>query len=180
MYLKVLRGLQEAKRELSRVDPLDLDSLPPEVMERTEELFGERLKPQESVQRILDDVRQQGDTALGHYTRLLDGFPPAEELEVSGQQISQSHQMVPEALVNALGLAARRIEDFHRSILRKSWVDLSSGLGELVVPLERVGIYAPGGTASYPLDGSHDGNPRQGGRRGGDSAGNTSARRRPP
>ena len=150
MYLKVLRGLQEAKRELSRVDPLDLDSLPPEVMERTEELFGERLKPQESVQRILDDVRQQGDTALRHYTRLLDGFPPAEELEVSGQQISQSHQMVPEALVNALGLAARRIEDFHRSILRKSWVDLSSGLGELVVPLERVGIYAPGGTASYP------------------------------
>ena len=179
MYLKVLRGLQEAKRELSRVDPLDLDSLPPEVMERTEELFGERLKPQESVQRILDDVRQQGDTALRHYTRLLDGFPPAEELEVSGQQISQSHQMVPEALVNALGLAARRIEDFHRSILRKSWVDLSSGLGELVVPLERVGIYAPGGTASYPSTVLMT-QSRQGGRRGGDSAGNTSSRRRPP
>ena len=150
MYLKVLRGLEEAKRELSRVDPLDLDSLPPEVMERTEALFGERLKPQESVQRILDDVRRQGDTALRHYTRLLDGFSPAEEMEVSGEQISQSRQMVPEALANALGLAARRIEDFHRSILRKSWIDLSSGLGELVVPLERVGIYAPGGTASYP------------------------------
>ena len=52
--------------------------------------------------------------------------------------------------MKALELAARRIEDFHRATLRQSWVDLSSGLGELVIPLERVGIYAPGGTASYP------------------------------
>ena len=180
MYLKVLRGLEEAKRELSRVDPLDLDSLPPEVMERTEALFGERLKPQESVQRILDDVRRQGDTALRHYTRLLDGFSPAEEMEVNGEQISQSRQMVPEALANALGLAARRIEDFHRSILRKSWIDLSSGLGELVVPLEAGRDLRARRNRFLSVDGTHDGHTRQGGRRRGDSACNTSPRRRSP
>ena len=151
MYLKVIRGLEQAKRELHSVDPLNLDSLPPEMIDKSEEVFGERLSPEESVQRILQDVRQQGDSALRHYARLLDGFSSTQDdLEVSGQQIDRSQQQVPEALVKALELAARRIEDFHRATLRQSWVDLSSGLGELVTPLERVGIYAPGGTASYP------------------------------
>ena len=149
MYLKVIKGLAQAKAEFSRVDPLDLSSLPPEVMDRTEALFGERLSPQESVQRILQDVRQQGDSALRYYGCLLDGVE-LEGLEVSEQEIVQAHQQVPEALVRALELAAGRIEKFHRATLRKSWVDLSSGLGELVIPLERVGIYAPGGTAAYP------------------------------
>ena len=57
---------------------------------------------------------------------------------------------MPKDLLNALELSARRIEDFHRATMRRSWVDLESGLGELVTPIERVGIYAPGGTASYP------------------------------
>jgi histidinol dehydrogenase len=53
-------------------------------------------------------------------------------------------------LVNALELAARRIRDFHQATLPRNWVDLEQGLGELVRPLERVGLYAPGGTAAYP------------------------------
>ena len=149
MYLQVIRGLERAKKEVFRVDPLDLSSLPPEVMDRTREVFGEPLSPQESVQRILQDVRQQGDDAIRHYSRLLDGVE-LESLEVSREQIKRARQQVPEVLMEALELAARRVEDFHRATLRRSWVDLSSGLGELVVPLERVGIYAPGGTASYP------------------------------
>ena len=149
MYLKVIRGLAQAKEELSRVAPLDLSSLPPEVTAKTEEVFGESISPQESVQRILQEVRQQGDSAVKQYARLLDGVE-LERLEVPEQQIVGARQQVPEALMKALELAARRIEDFHRATLRRSWVDLQSGLGELVVPIERVGIYAPGGTASYP------------------------------
>ena len=155
MYLKVIRGLAQAKGELSRVDPLDLGSLPEQVMDKTQEVFGERLSPHESVQRILDDVRQQGDSALRHYTRLLDGFSPTSEgpqwsIEVSSAQIARAGEQVPAALKEALELAAKRIEEFHRATLRQSWVDLPSGLGELVIPIERVGIYAPGGTAPYP------------------------------
>ena len=90
MYLKVIRGLEQAKRELHSVDPLNLDSLPPEMIDKSEEVFGERLSPEESVQRILQDVRQQGDSALRHYARLLDGFSSTQDdLEVSGQQIDR-------------------------------------------------------------------------------------------
>ena len=151
MYLKVIRGLAQAKKELYSVAPLDLDSLPPEVLDRTQEVFGERLSPQESVQRILQDVRQQGDKAIRHYASVLDGFSTAlEDLEVSDQEIDRAQQQISEELAKALELAARRIEDFHKATLRRSWVDLSSGLGELVTAIERVGIYVPGGTASYP------------------------------
>jgi len=149
VHLRVIDGLARAKEELPRVDPLDLDSLPPEMSEKTEEVFGERLSPQESVDRILRDVREQGDRAVLKYTQLLDGVE-LEALEVPEEQITESYRLVPEALVGALKLAARRVEDFHRATVRKSWVDLASGLGEMVIPLQRVGIYVPGGTASYP------------------------------
>ena len=149
MNLKVIKGLAQAKQAITRVEPIDLSSLPSEVMDKTQDVFGERLPPQESVERILQDVRQQGDAAVRRYTRLLDGVE-IEDLEVGADQIARSHGQIPEALMNALELAARRIEQFHRSCLRKSWVDLPSGLGELVTPLERVGVYVPGGTATYP------------------------------
>ena len=149
MHLRVIDGLARAKEELPRVDPLGLDSLPQEMSEKTEEVFGERLSPRESVDRILRDVREQGDRAVRKYTHLLDGVE-LEALEVPEEQITESYRLVPEALVDALKLAAKRIEDFHRATARKSWVDLASGLGEMVIPLQRVGIYVPGGTASYP------------------------------
>ena len=149
MRLKVIRGMAEARKELFRVDVLNLDSVPQEVIDRTEKVFGERLSPMESVQRILEDVRLQGDDAVRHYSRILDGVE-MDGLEVSREQITRAYEQAPGALVEALEFAARRIDDFHRATMRKSWVDLPSGVGELVVPIERVGIYAPGGTASYP------------------------------
>ena len=149
MYLKVIRGLEQAKRDLARVDPLGLDSIPPEVMEKTHKLFGEKLSARESVQRILDDVRDRGDSAVKNYTEQLDGVA-LEELTVPDEDIDSALRSVPRPLVKSLELAAGRIEEFHKATLRKSWVDLDSGLGEMVLPLERVGIYAPGGTASYP------------------------------
>ena len=149
MHLKVVRGLAQASKRIRRADPLDLSSLPSEVMDKTYEVFGERLSPQESVQRILDDVRGQGDTAARRYTALLDGVT-LDEVEVPRERIESSRHEVPAPLREALELAARRVEEFHRATLRQSWIDLPSGLGELVVPIERVGVYAPGGTASYP------------------------------
>ncbi|MCE2463284.1 MAG: histidinol dehydrogenase [Dehalococcoidia bacterium] len=149
MRLKVIRGMAQARKELFRVDVLNLDSVPQEVIDRTEKVFGERLSPMESVQRILEDVRLQGDNAIRHYSRILDGVE-MDGLEVSKEQITRAYEQAPGVLVEALEFAAKRIDDFHRATMRKSWVDLPSGIGELVVPIERVGIYAPGGTASYP------------------------------
>ena len=149
MNLKVIRGLEKAKAEVFRIDPLGLSSMSAEVMDRTESAFGERLTPQESVAKILGDVQSEGDDAIRRYTRLLDGLE-LDGLEVTAADMARSQKKVSPDLVDALELAARRVEEFHRATMRKSWVDLPSGLGELVVPIERVGIYAPGGTAAYP------------------------------
>ena len=149
MNLKIIRGLEKAKAEVFRIDPLGPSSLPAEVMDRTESAFGERLTPQESVGKILGDVQAEGDAAIRRYTKLLDGLE-LDGLEVTSADMARSEKRVTTELMQALELAAGRVEEFHRATMRKSWVDLSSGLGELVVPMERVGIYAPGGTAAYP------------------------------
>ncbi len=151
MNLKVIKGLEQARKESFRPDPLEADSLPPEVADRSAEVFGERLTPLESVQRILREVRTEGDDAVRRYARKLDGFPPdMDELEVGDAEWTRAVDGVPAKLVEALETAAQRVEEYHRATMRKSWIDLESGLGELVTPIERVGIYAPGGTASYP------------------------------
>ena len=149
MYLKVVKGLDEARRGLHRLDPTATDSLPADVLDRTETVFGERLSPQESVQRILNDVRQRGDEAVRHYARLLDGLD-LQELEVTQEEVAKATELVEPELLDALKLAAERVERFHRSTMPEDWIDGPSGLGELIRPLERVGVYAPGGTASYP------------------------------
>jgi histidinol dehydrogenase len=104
----------------------------------------------ETVRQILGDVRSRGDSALLDYTRKIDGVKLAR-LEITREEIAQSRSMVSGELVSALELAAERVRSFH--IAQKQNLGLefeSSGLGFLVRPLERVGIYVPGGRASYP------------------------------
>ncbi len=148
-YLKVVRGAERGKEEFSRFDPLDFGSLPQEVISKTHEVFGDGVLPRDSVSLILNAVRSEGDAAVRKYARLLDGVD-LESLEVTDQEIEKACDEVPEVLVEALKLSANRVTEFHQAVMRKSWVDLSSGLGELVSPLDRVGVYAPGGTAAYP------------------------------
>ncbi|MCE2404323.1 MAG: histidinol dehydrogenase [Dehalococcoidia bacterium] len=152
MLLRVIKGLAEAGKETWRVDPSQVDSLPQSVEDRTVEVFGERLSPLQVVQRVLEDVRREGDDAVRRYAQLLDGAPPdpAWQVEVPAEHVARARDQVSAELVTALEMSAARVEEFHRATARRSWVDLSSGLGELVVPLERVGIYAPGGSATYP------------------------------
>ena len=149
MNLRVIKGLDGARKELSRVDPLDLGAIPEAMAHKTREVFGEDLPPVQAVQRILADVQQQGDGAVRYYASKFDGVD-LKEMEVSRHELDRAYASAPPALVEALETAARRIEEFHRATTRSSWVDLKAGLGELVLPLERVGIYAPGGSASYP------------------------------
>lgn len=149
MKLSLIRGLEEGERVLTRRDPLDLSSLPEAVIARTRQVFGEGVTPAQSVVRILEDVRQHGDDAVRRYARLLDGAD-LHELRVTDAEVKEAKKQVPDGLRQALELAADRVAEFHQSTLRKSWVDRSRGLGELVQPLHRVGLYAPGGTAAYP------------------------------
>lgn len=125
--------------------------VPESLLARLEALFGERVTPDEAVRRILDDVRRSGDQALRGWTKRIDSIDLAA-IAVTSAQIESALQSLPAALLDALKLAARRIEDFHRRQPSISWIhnDREGTLGQLVRPIPRVGIYAPGGTAPLP------------------------------
>ena len=149
MTLNVIKGIQNAQNVLVRIDPLDLDSLPESVLARTQEAFGEGVTPLQSIHQILDDVRQDGDAAVRRYAKLLDGSD-LEEFRVTEEQMAQARNSVSKELRESLELAAQRVRDFHEATMPSDWVDREKGLGELVRPLDRVGLYAPGGSAAYP------------------------------
>lgn len=103
---------------------------------------------QKAVRKILADVRKRGDAAVRAYTKKFDGFVP-REYEVSEKVVDQ----IPAVQAEALRAAHDRIRAFHEKQLQQSWdftdVD-GTRLGQQVSPLERVGLYVPGGKAAYP------------------------------
>ncbi len=116
-------------------------------------LPGEDSQIFKSVQEILKSVRREGDTALVHWTRKFD-CPDFEfgdiPLDLSKLDLKK---LVKSALFEVLSEAARNIETFARHQLPQSWQKKGNGgeiLGERYLPLERVGIYIPGGKAPYP------------------------------
>jgi len=147
--LSVIRGVQNAENVLVRIDPLDLDSLPESVLARTEEAFGKGVTPLQSVHQMLDDVRRDGDSAVLRYAKLLDGSD-LEDFRVTDAQMAQARDSVSKELRESLELAAQRVRSFHEATMPSDWIDRKQGLGELIRPLDRVGLYAPGGSAAYP------------------------------
>ena len=129
--------------------PWTLDSLPESVLERTRQAFGDDVTPEQSVVNMLRDVRREGDAAIRRYARLLDGAD-LTEFRIDDKELSEARAGISPQLEAALQLAAQRIREFHQATLPRNWVDLEQGLGEMVRPLQRVGLYAPGGTAAYP------------------------------
>ena len=106
--------------------------------------------PEQAVRQIVSEVRHRGDAALLDYTLKIDGIE-LTSLEVSKQQIASAYREVDEELVSALKLAAKRIRSFHatqKANIGSEFTSLDSG--QLMRPLQRIGVYVPGGTACYP------------------------------
>jgi len=106
------------------------------------------------VRRIIEDVRRRGDRALLAYTRAFDGVRlRRRDLRVPAATAAACYRALPGGLRRDLLLAARRIRAFHARQRERSWTvrDASGArLGQLLRPLERVGVYVPGGLAAYP------------------------------
>jgi len=102
--------------------------------------------------RIVDDVRARGDAALRDYTAQFDKVE-ISDLRVSRSEIESAVATVSEEFKDAIATAAAAIEEFHGRQVPQSWFTTGEGgvfLGQKVTPLRRVGIYIPGGRASYP------------------------------
>jgi len=109
---------------------------------------------EQTVRDIIASVRQRGDAALFDYTDQFDRLQlTAKSIQVSSAEIDQAMQAVePEALA-ALELAAERIAAYHKKQLPQTWISKDEPdvqLGQMVQPLDKVGIYVPGGKAAYP------------------------------
>lgn len=110
---------------------------------------------EKAVHDILRDVRLRGDAAVLEYTRRFDRHEPRDmaALEVSAQECQAALDALPMAQREALQAAADRIRAYHRHQLADSWrytEDDGTVLGQQVTPLDRVGLYVPGGKAAYP------------------------------
>ena len=162
MKLKVVHGLAEAEGVSWPASiPLDLDSLPESVLERTRQAFRIRRYARSSLWSH-HAGGMSGGRGIQPYAgmpELLDGaaagrFPALAEAELADRPVKLHLRRSLED--PPCSLPPSRITDFHQATLPRNWVDLEQGLGEMVRPLERVGLYAPGGTAAYPFHRADD------------------------
>jgi histidinol dehydrogenase len=106
----------------------------------------------ESVLKIIADVRNKGDAAIHRYTERFDGVK-LSSLRVSPEELEQAYEKVSEDFLTALRQAAKNIRSYHEKQKRTSWIDTQTDgtmLGQIIRPLQRVGLYVPGGSAAYP------------------------------
>lgn len=114
------------------------------ILEPSEEILN-------SVRSILEDVKKNGDRALLEYTKRFDRIELNTPL-LSHKKIKEAARKVERPVLKALKLAAKRIRRFHEKQKERSWSYREQGilLGQIIRPIERVGVYVPGGRAAYP------------------------------
>lgn len=144
----------EAVEKLLKKPAFDQVELNPRIREANKKLFGADLTAAEIVDRIVGDVRRDGDEAVIKYTKLIDRteFTP-EEFVVTEAEYEAAYQEADPAVLESLRKAAENVRRYHQEQKPNSWMtyrDKGSILGQSVIPLDRVGIYVPGGTAAYP------------------------------
>ena len=147
--MNIVRGIDSARRALSEGRTLDLASVPSSFADTAERIFGERLTATETVARIINVVREEGDAGVLRLAHAIEGSRQ-RTLEVSSEQIESSVESVDPRLVEALRFAADRIRSYHKAASPQTWMDFSAGYGALSTPCETAGVYVPGGSAPLP------------------------------
>ena len=140
MMLRIIHQLSEARSELKRICDRTHDT---QVSDK-----------EDTVRAIVTAVKKTGDEALIHYTEKFDQQTlTPNTLRVDGATMDAAYQQISQDLLKAIRTACQNIERFHRQRLPQSWVTFEDNgvvLGKRYTPVERAGIYVPGGRASYP------------------------------
>ena len=121
------------------------------LLKRSPNSYG---KFEASVAAILADVKEKGDEAVFDYTKRFDGADiNAENIVVTKEEIDEAYSLVDKQLVEVIRKALVNIREYHAKQKQYSWFDSTPNgtiLGQKVTPLNRVGVYVPGGKAAYP------------------------------
>ncbi len=141
---QVLRGT-EARESLTRSFAEKPASL--ETLKNNEALYGEPLTPEQVVERILREVRLEGDDAVFRYAQKLDGIPTSGVFEVSFVEMQLARDSLDPALLKAIQHAINRVKRFYQQQPVHGFLEhnLEGAMGQLVRPIDRVGVYAPAG-----------------------------------
>lgn len=106
------------------------------------------------VKDVVENIKTNGDKALFDYTKQFDGFELTKDnIRVTDKEIDDAINSLPKEFIRILEEAAENIREFHEKQKRISWIDTKpdgSILGQKFTPIERVGVYVPGGKAAYP------------------------------
>ncbi|WP_047153555.1 histidinol dehydrogenase [Aneurinibacillus tyrosinisolvens] len=105
-----------------------------------------------AVMAILEAVKREGDSAVRKFTEQFDGVR-LEDCKVTEHEFLQAYEQIDPEVRNAIRDAAGHIRDYHSRQTRQSWMTTKESgtiLGQIIRPLQRVGLYVPGGTAAYP------------------------------
>lgn len=125
---------------------------PSEIASRLSRVSSLDPEKEASVRQIIEDVRARGDAALRELSARFDGAE-FECAPVPDADFNAAYEAVSDEFLASVRTAAANIRRFHESQVPRSWFvtdDTGAILGQLIRPLERVGLYAPGGTATYP------------------------------
>lgn len=136
--MKIIRVLDDAYKSIIN-----------QLLQRGDEDFSEIDKV---VLDIINDVKSKGDSALKDYTAKFDGAK-IDQIRVSETEINDAWDQIDSELKSILEEAATNIRSYHTLQKEKTWLEAKPNgvmLGQLVNPMERIGIYVPGGKASYP------------------------------
>jgi histidinol dehydrogenase len=138
-------------KTLNTLDP-DFDACLSSLLDRD---TAEDRAVEATVREIIEAVRAEGDAALLRYGRQFDRLEinDATELEIAPEKLKDAYQGLADSVQEALSIAAGRIRTYHEKEVAQSWSyteEDGTRLGQIITPLDRVGVYVPGGKAAYP------------------------------
>ncbi len=115
---------------------------------------GQYTQYEQTVNDIISDVRQNGDKAVFEYTAKFDKWQVDQSnVKVTEQEIEEAYNCFDPDLIEVMRRSAENIRSYHEKQLANSWIETKedgSILGQKITPIERVGVYVPGGKAAYP------------------------------
>ena len=134
-----------------RLDDTSMENILESLLKRSPNQYDSY---QDTVNEILNEVKEKGDEALFHYTKKFDKAEiTPDNIRVTEAEIKEAYTQVEASLIDVMKKSLANIQDFHKKQLRNSWIETREDgviLGQRITPLESVGVYVPGGKAAYP------------------------------